>query len=598
MRKPLKPNKTAVILLSLLCAFAVLLALYLAVLAPWFSDTEEPPEEPLQTLPGEGIGITGLSAMMFPKIDRTDIRTLRVWNNYQEGAYKTYAFLRDAEDEDGDGDTYDFVIEGFKANPYDETKLSELVVAAGYTTYTTRLDTLKLSEKSEEEVLAAYADFGLAPADHPIYYELETMDGAVYKVYIGDKTPDGSYYARLEGRLSVYVVPSSTGTALHKTIGYYADPTLTFEADSQYAYAYIHNFALFRDDTFENIFFGEGDGTVGDLTSLSPYVMFTYLKKPERDVFHANTVYAMLAPVTSYTPYDGHVDAALQVLPGMAGTEVLKLGLSREDFAAGGLLENVAYTIYYEMPYGITQDKNQDPIVDYWIKNVLFVSPRNTDGTYTVGSLSYREGETVEIFYNMIAKVDGSMLSFVEYSVYDWVEPSMFNASIDSVSGLEFSSARGDYFYEIMGDGTADQTVIEKYSGFRYFYKGRNVAFEVNEQGYCEDIDQFRSLYRLLVELEYQGAIAEDTDLTPEEIAAIMADDSNCLLSLVVTMEDGREMTYRFFPYSERHSMVSLSGDGIEDVTVFYTLTAAVRRIADATWQLANGVYIDINHRY
>ena len=198
----------------------------------------------------------------------------------------------------------------------------------------------------------------------------------------------------------------------------------------------------------------------------------------------------------------------------------------------------------------------------------------------------------------MIAKVDGSTLSFVEYSVYDWVEPSMFNVSIDNVSGMEISSARGDYFYEIMGDGTTDQVVIEKHSGFRYFYKGRDAAFAVNEQGYCEDIDQFRSLYRLLVELEYQGAIAEDANLTEEAIAAMMADDSNCNLSFVVTMEDGREMTYRFFPYSERHSMVSLSGDGIEDVTVFYTLTSAVRRIADATWQLANGVYIDTNHRY
>ena len=66
----------------------------------------------------------------------------------------------------------------------------------------------------------------------------------------------------------------------------------------------------------------------------------------------------------------------------------------------------------------------------------------------------------------------------------------------------------------------------------------------------------------------------------------------------VITMEDGREMTYRFFPYSERHSMVSVSGDGMADVTVFYTLTAPVRRIANATWQLANGVYVDPDFRY
>lgn len=599
MRKPPKPNKTAVILLSLLCVFAVLLGLYLAILAPMFSETEDTPTTNVPTAPGEGLGVTGAAAMLFPRVERVDIKSLRVFNRYTAPAgYASYAFLRDTEDEDGDGDTYDFIIEGHKANPYDETKFSELVIATGYTTYLTRLDELGLTEKSEDEVLAAYADFGLAPEDHPVYYELETVEGTVYRVYLGEKTPDGNYYARLEGRLSVYVVPSSMGATFQNQISYYAKPTLTFDADTQYGYLYIRNFSIFHDDTFQNIFFGDGEGEVGDIEALSPFVMFTYLTKPERDLYHNNSIYAMLAPTTAYAPHDGNVDEAMQALPGLTGTEVLKLGLSDADFAEGGLLANVAYTVYYEMPYGITYDKNEDPIVEYWVKNILFITPRGTDGTYTVGSLSYREGETVEIFYNMIAKVAAEDLSFVEHTLSDWVESRMFNVAIDNVASLEISSARGDYLYEIEGDGTLAQKVTEKYSGYQYIYKGNNVPFEVNAQGYCEDIDQFRSLYLFLVQLQYEGAVADDTDLTEEEIAAIMADDSNCLLSVILTMEDGREMTYRFFPYSERHSMVSVSGDGMEEVNVFYTLSSAVRRIANATWNLANGVYIDTDHRY
>ena len=141
--------------------------------------------------------------------------------------------------------------------------------------------------------------------------------------------------------------------------------------------------------------------------------------------------------------------------------------------------------------------------------------------------------------------------------------------------------------------------MTEKHSGKKYFYVGRDVPFALNKDGYCEDIEQFRNLYMFLLTLEYEGSIAEDVPtMTEEEKAAIMADDSRCLLTFVLTMEDGREMTYRFYPYTERHSMVSSSGDGIPDVTTFYTLTACVRRVADATWQLANGVYVDPDFRY
>ena len=199
----------------------------------------------------------------------------------------------------------------------------------------------------------------------------------------------------------------------------------------------------------------------------------------------------------------------------------------------------------------------------------------------------------------MIARVEKDTLSFLEYDLVDWVEPRMFSVSIDDVAALEISSARGDDWYEIAGDGTSGQTVTEKHSGKQYFYVGRDVPFRLNKDGYCEDIEQFRNLYGFMLLLQYQGTIADDAPhLSEEEKTAIMADDSRCILSFVLTMEDGREITYRFFPYSERHSMVSVSGDGMAEVAVFYTLTAPIRQIADATWNLANGVYVDPDFRY
>ncbi|MBQ8859022.1 MAG: DUF4340 domain-containing protein [Clostridia bacterium] len=604
MRKPPKPNKTALVLLSLFAVLALLLVLYFAILAPIFNaeDPETPPT--LETLPGEGVGVSGSTGLLFPQVERADMQSIRVYNRYDKktDSYESYAFLRDTEDVDGDGDTNDFVIENFPVHQYSEEMFSALVVGVGYAPYTTRLDTLALSDMSEEERDATYADFGLSASSHPARYELTKTDGTVYTVLIGDKAPDGHYYARVEGRERIYVLASDyVEGAVMLSLESFVSPTLTFEADEQYAYMYIQNFSIFHDNTFKDIFFGGGSGEVEDVTALDPFVMFTYLPSYERDVYHAGAIYTMLAPSTSYTAHDARVDVSLQKLPGLTGTEVLKLGLSDADFAEGGLLENVAYTLYYEMPYQLTYDRDQNATGAYYVKNILFITHREADGGYTVGALSYREkgedGET-EVFYNMIAKVAYENLSFVEYKLGDWIEPRMFNVGIDDAAMLEISSAKGDYLYRIDGDGTLSQTVTELYSGFKYVYKGRDFPFEVNEQGYCEDIDQFRAFYLMLIQLHYEGAVKDDIPLTDEEIAEMMRDDSGCILSMTVTLEDGREMTYRFYPYSERHAMVALSGDGIEQVTAFYTLTSAVRRIADASWQLANGVYIDPDLRY
>ena len=119
-----------------------------------------------------------------------------------------------------------------------------------------------------------------------------------------------------------------------------------------------------------------------------------------------------------------------------------------------------------------------------------------------------------------------------------------------------------------------------------------------NYDGYTKDLNDLEDHYYEKYDINPDMSQEEADALTEEEIAAYMKDDANCILTFILTMEDGREMTYRFFPYSERHAMVSLSGDGIEGVTVFYTNAAAVRRIATAAHDLMHGVYIDSEHRY
>lgn len=598
MRIPQKTKKNYLLLLALALSFALLLTLYLVFLLP---AEQAPPDDDDTTVE---------TILMFPHVSRAEMTSIEVFNSYDSktGKYQSYKFIRDIEDEDGDGDTNDFIIDGYPANSYDEEKFALLVVDTGHVSCLGMLEELDFSGLDEAGKQAIYRNYGLASDQNPTYFRLTQTDGTVRTVYIGARSLDGNYYARLDGQDGVYVMYSLMEESVLAPLSYFVEPVLTFEADNQYAYSYIRNFTVFRDRSLVDLVFGRGE-EAPDIESgeLSPFVMFTYLPESERDLFKANSAYAMLVPSGHYTPNDARLDAALQLLPGLTGIETLKLGVSDEDFKPGGLLADVAYTFYYEMPYNITYNEKGEPEAGYWMKNILFATPLAADGTYTVGSIIYtdekienEDGEEIDAppLLNMIAKVAYEDLSFAEYTLFDWIQSEVLAISIDNLATLAFSSSRGEFIYDIHGDGNPGQTVTERYSGFTWYNKGRNRPFELNEQGYCDDIAQFRLLYMLLLSLDYEGAIEDDTDMTQAEIDAIMADDSNCILTFTVTMEDGREIDYRFFPYSERHCMVSVSGTDIDSVSTFYTSSTAVRHIADASANLVNGVEIHTDNRY
>lgn len=611
MRKPIQPNKTKLVLLSLLALFLLVLVLYLAVLIPMMEADRQnsvTTTSKVPTVDGEGNGITAQTLLMYPRVERSDMASIEVFNNYNAatGRYDSYKFTKDVDDLDLDGDTNDFVIEGHPANTYNEEKFASLVVDTGYTACLGKLDELKFDGLDEAGITAIYSGFGLAVEQNPTYYRMTEKNGTVRTVYIGTKTVDGNYYARLEGREAVYVLYSSLKNSVLAPLAFFVDPGLTFEPESQYAYSYAENFAIFHDRTLVDMLFGDDTGTEEapdfDASKLSPFVMFGFMPSTERDLFQANCVYSMIVPSNFYIANDIRVDAALKSLAGLQGTETLKLGLTKADFAEGGLLADVAYTVYFEMPYDITYDENEDPVVGYWVKNILFATKLGEDGTYTVGSLSYTDEDDGEdgpaIFLNMIAKVAYEDMSFLEADLFDWVQSEIFAVNINDVASLEFSSSRGDYFFTISGDGNPGQTVYEHFRGFKWYYQERDTEFRVNEQGYCDNLAQFRQLYMMLLTLDYEGTIAGDSGLSEAEIEAIMADDSNCLLTFTLTMEDSRSITYRFYPYSERHAMVSVSGDGMKGVSLFYTSSVAVRHIVNATYDLVSGVEIDADRRY
>ncbi len=591
-----RTRRTRILLVALLAAFLILLLLYHLVLRPYL-EAEEPQTPGVTPSDGEDVGFQSTTLLVYPRIQRAEMKSIEVRNAYDDktGTYTVYRFVRDTEDADADGDTNDFIIEGFPKNTFDATKFSQLVVDTGYVSCLAKLSDLSFVGLDAAGLNDLYARYGLAEADHPNSFAVTKLEGETYTVHIGNKTPDGNYYARLEGRDAVYVLYADLEQSVLQPVTYFVDAALTPEADSSYAYAYIRNLTIYHGSSVVDLI------RYGKEIEEDPYLMFTYLLTTQRDVFHAASVYGMLVPSAAYAPNDTMIDSVLQKLPAMEGTEVLKLGFGDDDFKEGGLLSDVAYTLLYDMPYNITYDANNDPVYEKcnFIRCVLFVSPRQADGTFLVGSMYYALGvEDAPLFCNMIARVPYSTLSFLTYDRAAWAQEQIVTTSIDDVSRITLQFGGTRYSFSIMGDGSTAQTVIEESTGYTWAYKGRRLPFSLNEQGYCDDISQFREWYMCLILADYEGDIATDSGMTQEEIDRWMQDDTHCSLVITLTMEDGRVFTYRFFPYSERHCMVSVSGGGHEEIVTFYTLNSVVRRIATSATDLLTGVEVDSDQRY
>ena len=78
--------------------------------------------------------------------------------------------------------------------------------------------------------------------------------------------------------------------------------------------------------------------------------------------------------------------------------------------------------------------------------------------------------------------------------------------------------------------------------------------------------------------------------MTEEEIAALTADEANCLLSFTITNLWGEDTVYKFYPYSGsgRRALMTVNGHG-----EFYVLTDLVEKTAsDANKVLAG---LDVN---
>lgn len=94
----------------------------------------------------------------------------------------------------------------------------------------------------------------------------------------------------------------------------------------------------------------------------------------------------------------------------------------------------------------------------------------------------------------------------------------------------------------------------------------------------------FRQFYQTLLE----STIVDTYEMTDEEEAALLADDSKLLLTMTVTDTDGETKVYKFHKLTSRKAYISINGSG-----GFYVMTNRVEKIISDVQKFFNGQEIN-----
>lgn len=556
-----------------------------------------------------------------------------IQNDYDEAAAKDfYEPITTSNYTDGE----QFIIADHSILTFDPDKFSYLVVSTGYPLSSKKVQT-GLSESELEE-------YGLAESQNPVHYELVTTEGVKYTVYIGDRIPsNGGYYMRNADRSTVYIVADnsyySPGAVIHQPLEYYVEPTICTPTESAYTYTYVDGFTIFKNGKFidtkgeivkagqivdvtytirdengavynENIdvttsitliededfsqkfldnIIGRavGDSFTFEYTDkdkkltyemkinyaleLELFLVIDRMKNDEADITDASSLYKMLYPLSSYGVNGDAHGTLLQELTELKGSETVAIGLDDATMKKYGLYSN---HVSFDIPYGVKTDAHGNVTCDYAMANYLYISDLQPGGFYYVG---------VQI-YDIVVKVAAEDLNFLKWEVMEWVDYHLFSVNIADVTDMTFSSSAGDFHFTLgkkLVNGEDLLYVIDQNSGF---VVGSNMNDFDTE---CSEV--FKQFYMGVLSVHYEG----DADLTREEIEALTADDSRCILTYSFTLVDGRVITYKFYPYSERRSLVVKDGEAF-----FCTATYSVKKMISDIGLLLDGRIPDWEARY
>ncbi len=388
--------------------------------------------------------------LMFPHLEKEDIRALSVYNDTGSFTFHRYNVLTGKND-----DSIDFTIKGAPFIPYDPETFSDLYVGAGYAIASQKIEDPIKDENGE------FSEYGLVSETrideegeeytyNPAYYILTDMDGQKYKVIVGDMLVTGSgYYAQyvsIDGKTetkrdAVYVLGSTYLSAVFEPVEHFATPLITHPMTMN-TYSTVKKVMLSqRDDSTE----------IGYKTVLG----FSYVDMDVREnTLNHYTAYEFISSnMDGYIPDNENIPAALSNLYKPSYVGVVKISPKDEDFLKYGLAEEVTdengeksiefvseYILSYD--YVIPEDEENN-IESSKIRPWIMISPKNENGNYYVYTLIYdAENEDVTFLfeYDMIVEVEGHSLAFLEWNKLKWIDNNYFSLNIAFCDKLTLES--------------------------------------------------------------------------------------------------------------------------------------------------------------
>lgn len=510
-------QKLIIVIAAVLAALAVA---YFAVVLPVVNKQEEVTSEPLVTVEGEIEGANG-RYQLFEQVARADMKSIEVVNEH--GKYK---FVRT--------DSETFVIEGSENTLYNAELFSQLVVDTGYT-----LAKVKIGNNITGDLYK----YGLDEASSPAYFSVTTLTGKTHKVYVGDRiTTGGGYYARYDGRDTVYVLDTTLASTVLRPIEDYVTPLLSYPT-SMNTYFLVENFTIFHGEEV--------------------FASFRYLEDDERNPIHTYSAFQMMYPGEgTYCP-SGYLDSALQAFINFEGCAVVKLAPEDKDFTTY-FPEGFAHTVY--IVNNIPKDANDSTKGYTPVDNMLFFSNLHEDKDGTAFYYCYSER------FDIIAKVYDYTASFLEWNLNMWVSETIYQLQIDTVEEMKFELADGQTFTFLL-DGL-----------------GQDLKVTVKETGFKPTVKNFRQLYKMILSVNKENT----HDMTDDELKALLADEKNHQLTMTVKMRDGNELKYEIYNYSDRRSYYSINGAECD----FYLLRTMVNKLSEDVIKVTKDETVNSEDKY
>lgn len=465
------------------------------------------------------------------------------------------------------------------------------------------------------------------------YSKTEQMQKAVYKVtsidsishastYVSDTVAEGdtvtfTYTLTLDGK----AVQSGSYTLLVDT----SSENVTARELSRIligkgkgTYSNLQAEVLFADDallaSYTVYLNAEIESTAHYKTELSFGYFYYVNESGQKDIAQSDSIYLIEGPdeLKMYSIDSSVAQNLLSRFSGMKGAETVAVGIDEKSMETYGLY---AYHLAYALPYNSNANMLEGGNVtsmtcDYTVYYDLFISEKDEKGVRYVASTQF----------DTVVKVTDGSFDFVEWDFYeDIARNNVFMTNVENIKDISVSANYTDkkdthtFFLSVdkaYGENKDAHRLYVSYVNGEATPENVKNATDIDTifAGYTETngydkagVVYFRRFISSLYHTRYMGLVSADK--TDTEIAALLANEQACLLSMRITLIDGRVYTFRFIAYSAARMMVSVSavdqnGESLGESHLFYVNRTEADKLFTMADKLSKGIPFTENDGY